>query len=126
MKKILFVTIPLLALPMFAFAFGTSLIPFGGRVVAVHVPPNVACWTDLVSSPFSIMPVTASPAAPWSKMYGLVNVGLITPGAWILGKYRPTVEGCVQVNGPEANPFPTLQTDFYGTSIPKPVPVPFL
>ncbi len=111
---------------MMALAFGTSFIPFGGLVTTIHVPPNVACWTDLVSSPFTIMPVGIASPTPWSKMYGVVNVGLITPGAWIIGRYRPSVEGCVQVDGPEAHPFPTFQTDFYGTSIPKPVPVPFL
>lgn len=124
MKKILFFTIPLLALPMFAFALG-SVVPFGGRVTSFHIPPNVACWGDLVSSPFTIMPTGAASPGPWSKSYGLINVGLILPSAWMLGLYRPATE-CVQIDGPEAHPFPTMQTDFYGTSIPKPVPVPFI
>jgi hypothetical protein len=122
MKKILFLTIPLLLLPVFAFAFGPAA-PFGGRIYVTHMPPNVACSGDLIASPFYMIPVGGVSYGPWSKLYGQINIGFITPTAWILGMYRPS-EDCVQVDGPEAHPFPTLQTDFYGTSVRKPLPIP--
>ena len=120
MKKILILAVLIIAMPISAFAVSTGVIPFGGRVYGV--PSNVRCPGDpLGLSPFGIVPVSVSSPLWWSKSYGLVNVGIVAPSAWILGKYRPSLE-CVQVNGPEANPFPTFQTDFYGTSVPKPVP----
>lgn len=125
MKKILFITIPLLALPIITFAFGLN-IPFGGRVMTTHIPPNVVCYGDLTASPFTQNTVGVTPPAMnWSKMYGQYNVGIILPSAWMLGFYTISSD-CVQVDGPEAHPYPTLQTNFYGTSIRKPVPVPFL
>lgn len=121
MKKILILAILIVAMPLSALAVSTSILPFGGFVGLTHIPPNVGCASDLTASPFWMIPAGISPPGPWSKSYGLINVGLVTPGAWILGKYRLSWD-CVQVNGPEVHPFPTFHTDFYGTSIPKPIP----
>jgi hypothetical protein len=78
MKKLVLLVVLASIFPVSAYALG-SFIPFGGRVTAVHVPPNVGCWTDLTASPFTILPAGLAPVAPWSKMYGLVNVGLVAP-----------------------------------------------
>lgn len=101
--------------PVFAFDLPT---PFGGRINSVKMPPNVTCpgdFSDNPSSPFYISPVGKSSSGPYSRSVGRINVGKIVSGAWILGFYRPA-SNCVQENGPEANPYPTLETNFYGTS----------
>ncbi len=117
MKKILVLVALFLVLPTFAYAISLGM-PFGGRVTVIHTPTNVVCSSDIEASPFTIMPVGSSSSGPWSKTFGKINIGLIVPSAWILGKYMPAEE-CMQYNAVEANPYPTSQTNFYGTSIPK-------
>ena len=118
MKKILVFAALFLVIPTFAHALAVGM-PFGGRIILIHTPENVACSSDLEASPFKIMPVGAAASGPWSKMYGQVNIGLVTTTAWILGKYKPS-EDCMAVEPPaEPTIYPTMQTNFYGTSIPK-------
>lgn len=117
MKKILVFAALFLVFPVFTYAVSSVMI-FGGRVTVIHTPENVLCSSDIEASPFTIMPVGTSSSGPWSKTYGKINIGLVVPNAWILGKYTPS-EDCTQYNGTEANPYPTSQTNFYGTSIPK-------
>jgi len=98
-------------IPTFVFAFGVQ--PFGGKITTVHTPATVTCTTN-IQSPFMIVPVTGLPG-PWSAMFGIVNVGQITPGAWILGLTIPGSGGCVTDSAPPLL-FPTTTTNFYGTS----------
>jgi hypothetical protein len=120
MRKIVLLIVLISLLPISAYALG-GIIPFGGRIVVTHSPPNVVCPGDLVGSPFSIVPVGVSSPEFWSSSYGLVNVGLIAPSGWVLGLQRPASE-CYMVTGGfgGATYFPTFQTDFYGTSIKVP------
>jgi hypothetical protein len=123
MKKTLFVftVVCIVAIPLATYAFG-GIVPFGGRIVLTHQPPNVVCPGDPMGSPFTIVPVSKSSPVDWSTSLGFVNVGLVAPTGWILGLYRPAYE-CVMGTGfTGGTPYPTFQTDFYGTSIPKPLP----
>ena len=107
----------LICLAVFVFPFSTfafGLQPFGGRIVSVHVPPTVTCLTNVQSSPFMITPVRG-PSGPWSAMFGLVNVGQITPSAWILGFIQAGSGSCVTDSSPPVS-YPTTVTNFYGTS----------
>jgi hypothetical protein len=110
---ILFIGLSLI--PMVTFA-GLG-IPFGGRILLTHQPPNVECPADPTGSPFTIKPVGVALPSPYSANYaGLVHVGLITSGAWILGLYYPSSD-CTAVGGPTGGEqFPTKETNFFGTS----------
>lgn len=105
------VSLGILCTPLFSFAIG--LLPFGGRVVSVKTPPTAQCGISM-TSPFIIIP-SAGSAGPWSTLPGPVNVGQITPNAWILGLILPGTGLCVE--GMSSTPFPTTTTNFYGTSI---------
>lgn len=115
-----FICLAVFIFPLFTFAFG-SLQPFGGRITTVKLQPappgiSITCPSN-VQSPFMISPVFG-PAGPWSAMVGPINVGQITPGAWILGLIQAGPGTCEQLNNPPLTPtpYPTTVTDFYGTS----------
>lgn len=111
LSKIIF-CLGILIFPFFSFAF-TGFQPFGGRITTVKTPPTVTCMTN-IQSPFKITPVWGTPG-PWSAMPGRVNVGQITPGAWILGLIQAGPGSCVTDSSPPAA-YPTTVTNFYGTS----------
>ncbi len=115
MKKSVFV---LIVLGLFRFSNPLSALaisPFGGKIITTKTPPNVQCGISLVS-PFTISPInTSSLPGPWSTLPGRVNIGVITPNAWILGMMSPIPGACMTTSVPPV-PFPTTVTDFYGTS----------
>lgn len=103
----------ILIFPFATFAF-TGFQPFGGRITTVKTPPNVLCTTN-TQSPFMISPVIGS-VGPWSAMFGTVNIGQITPGAWILGLIQSGPGSCVTESTPPVA-YPTTVTNFYGTNM---------
>jgi len=103
----------ILIFPFATFAFG-GLQPFGGRITTIKMPTNVTCSSN-EQSPFSISPVKGTPG-PWSAMFGTVNIGQITPGAWILGLIQGGSGSCI-MEGEPPTPYPTTVTNFYGTNM---------
>ncbi len=99
-----------------AMAAGASLgIPIGGLITTTNVPPNVICSTGI--GPITIKVAGKGSTSPYLATFA----GNRTPqnqassGRWFLGLYQPGL-GCVQENGPESHPYPTLNWIIYGVS----------
>ncbi len=115
MKKKVFILLVLWLLTFSTPFLLFAMTPFGGKIVTIKTPPNVQCGIS-IASPFNISPInTSSLPGPWSTLPGRVNIGVITPNAWILGMMSTIPGACVTTTTPPV-PFPTTVTDFYGTS----------
>jgi hypothetical protein len=87
--------------------------PFAGKIVSVRTPSNVQCGAS-VTSPFIVNSLDGVPMV-WSTLPLGTKVGIIQPGAWIIGMSSLVPGGCVTTSVPPV-PFPTRTTNFYGTS----------
>lgn len=124
MKNVRWLAIIFLAsLPMITLAASPVWLPFGGEVVAAPIT-NVGCAASFQpTSPFAIIPTAGFVPGPFSELPGPTTVGMVLPGAWILGLYYTVpIPDCVAVI-PPLGPTPVLKAFLFGTSIPLPAPI---